>query len=132
MSISGKTQMAADRRGPRQNVTGKEPIWKICIAGTGATQNLDLTSASAPACFGGSHYMDRYVTISVEGGASFWWYWSDSGADTVDKTATGNGATVGAFCPSGILQDELPTGQFLVIQTSAAANIHIWISSGTS
>ena len=131
MSNSGKEQMAADRRGPKQAVTGQETPQKICIAGSGASQNVDLSSASAPACFGSIQYMDRYVTISVEGGASFWWYWSSSGADTIDKTATGNGATVGAFCPSGILQDELPMGQFLVIQTSAAANIHIWLSSGT-
>lgn len=61
---------------------------------------------------------------------AFFWYWSDSASDTISKTATGNGATVGAFCPSGIVNDERPAGQYLVIQTASAANVHIWISSG--
>lgn len=120
---------AADRRGPMQRTSpaGQFPPEKIAFAGTGAPQNLDLSSGTY---FSNLKYLDRYVSISVEGGASFWWYWSDSNTDTVDKTATGNGATVGAFCPSGIIQDERPTGQYLVIQTSAAANVHVWLSSG--
>lgn len=128
MSSSIVTQ-AADRRGPlsvtAQN--GKVQPQKICIAASGLSQNLDLSSSTY---FNSDSYRDRYVSISVEGAASFWWYWSASASDTIDKTATGNGITVGAFCPSGIVQDERPTGQYLVIQTSAAANVHIWYSSG--
>ena len=119
---------AADRRGPilRTTSVGTWTPHIICIAGSGSSQANDLSGASF---FNSNRFLDGYVTISVEGGASFWWYWSDA-TGTVDKTATGNGPTVGAFCPSGLLQDERPQGTWLVIQTSAAANIHIWISSG--
>lgn len=128
---NGIITQAADRRGPQLRTTGASTFTPavICIAGTGASQNLDLESAATG--FGSQTYQDRFVSISVESAASFWWYWSDSAASTVDKTATGNGATVGAFCPSGIIQDERPQGRYLVIQTSAAANIHVWLTSGS-
>lgn len=120
---------AADRRGPQQRTSpaGQFQPEKVVIAASGVSQNIDLSSASY---FNTTKYQDRYVSISVEGGASLWWYWSDSASDTIDKTATGNGATIGAFLPSGVVQDERPTGQYLVLQTSAAANVHIWYSSG--
>lgn len=128
MSSSVVTQ-AADRRGPLSiaSQTGPYPIQKIAFAGTGSSQNLDLQSNTY---FNGAHYQDCYVTISVEGGTAFWWFWSNAPGDTVDKTAVGSGLTVGAYCQTGIMQDERPTGRYLVIQTNAAANVHIWISSG--
>jgi hypothetical protein len=127
--MSGIQDQAADRRGPQRRTSpaGQVQPEIIVISADGATHPYDLSSASF---FNSDKYMDRYVTISVEGGASFWWYWSDDAAGVVDKAATGNGATVGAFCPSGLLQDERPTGRYLIMQTSAAANVHIWFSSG--
>lgn len=126
MSSSVVTQ-AADRSGPvKRSIGGWQPH-KVCIAASGLTQNIDLSSASY---FNSERFEEGFVSISVEGGASLWWYWSDSASDTIDKTATGNGATVGAFLPSGIVQDERPRGKYLVLQTSAAANVHVWISSG--
>lgn len=125
---SGIVNQAADRSGPL-SVTGQNGLVqprKVCIAATGSSQNIDLSSSSY---FNSTKYQDRYVSISVEGGASLWWYWSNASGDTIDKTATGNGITVGAFLPSGVVQDERPTGQYLVLQTSAAANVHVWISS---
>jgi len=126
---NGIVTQAADRRGPL-SVTGLpgnvNPL-KVCIAASGSSQNIDLSSSSY---FNTDKYTDHYISMSVEGGASLWWYWSASASDTIDKTATGNGITVGAFCPSGIVQDERPTGRYLVLQTSAAANVHVWISSG--
>lgn len=132
MSTSGMEKQAADRRGPRgiNTATGAafELPHKVVIAGSGASQNVDLSLLASG--FGNLRYTDGYVSMSVEGGASLWWYWSNNSADTIDKTATGNGTTVGAFAPSGIVIDERPQGQFLVMQTSVAANVHIWLSSG--
>lgn len=122
---------AADRRGPlRRTALGGFTPHIIVISEDGTTHNRDLSSASF---FNSNQYMDRYVSMSCEAAGApiaFFWYWSDSASDTVDKAATGNGITVGAFCPSGLVNDERPTGQYLVIQTAAAANLHVWFSSG--
>lgn len=127
MSSSGKEIMAADIRGPEQTDTahGANPR-KVVIVGSGASQAIDLSGAGF---FNSLAYQDHFLTITVEGGASFWWFWSNN-ADTVDKTATGNGLTVGAFWPGNIPLTELSRGQYLIIQTSAAANVHVWLSSG--
>jgi hypothetical protein len=70
------------------------------------------------------------VTISVGSGAELWYYWSDDPAGVVDKTATGNGATVGGHLAANATSDERVEGQYLIMQTSAAAIVYVWISSG--
>lgn len=124
---------AADLRGPVRRTTGDAEQNQnriIVLSEDGTAHNRDLSSGSF---FNSTRYMEGYVDISCEAAGSpvaFFWYWSDSNSATIDKTATGNGATTGAFCPSGIIKSERPQGQYLVIQTAAAANVHIWISSG--
>lgn len=131
MSSSIVTQ-AADRRGPKSisGLAGKVNPLKIVIAGSGSSQNIDLSNSSN---FNSLRYTEGFVSMSCEAAGvpvAFFWYWSASASDTIDKTATGNGLTVGAFCPSGLVNDERPEGQYLVIQTASAANVHIWLSSG--
>lgn len=120
---------AADRRGParRTSPAGQFQPRIIVISNTGVSRVDDLSAAGF---FNSDDYTDRYVSICVEGGASLWWYWTDDVAGVVDKTATGNGVTTGAFLPSGVVQDERPQGRYLVTQTSAAALVHVWLSSG--
>ena len=129
MSSSIVTQ-AADRRGPMHRHAAPAQTRVVVVAGSGSSQNIDLSSNSY---FNSLRYLEGYVSMSCEAAGApiaFFWYWSDSASDTIDKTATGNGATVGGFCPSGIVNDERPTGQYLVIQTASAANVHVWESSG--
>lgn len=124
---------AADLRGPVRRTTGdanQNANHIIVISEDGTSHARDLSSSSF---FNSTRYQDGYVDISCEAAGSpvaFFWYWSDSASSTIDKTATGNGATVGAFCPSGIIKSERPQGQYFVIQTASAANVHMWISSG--
>lgn len=127
--MSGVQDQAADRRGPRQRTspTGQFTPHVIVIAEDGTSHARDLSSASF---FNSDRYTLGYVTISVEGGATLWYYWSDNASAVVDKTATGNGATVGAFLPANAISDERCEGRYLVLQTSAAANVHVHISSG--
>jgi hypothetical protein len=127
--MSGIVDQAADRRGPgrRTSPVGQFQPRIIAITEDGTSHARDLSSA---AFFNSDRYMEGYVTISVEGGATLWWYWSDDAAGVVDKTATGNGATVGGYLPANATTDERVEGRYLIMQTSAAAIVHIWISSG--
>lgn len=91
------------------------------------THPYDLSSATY---FNGEKYKDRVVSIIGEG-VGVYYYWSDNAADTVDKTASGNGATVGAYAPPNVRYDEIPAGQYLIMQLSAAGTVRIWISNQT-
>src|SRR5689334_2267919 len=99
--MSGIQDQASDLRGPHRKAA-TQGGWTphiIVISEDGTAHNRDLSSASF---FNSERYQEGYVDISCESAGipiAFFWYWSDSASDTIDKTATGNGATVGAFCP---------------------------------
>ena len=135
---SEKEYKAADLRGPfnafsavpfvgQPNGGTKAEIVAINIAGTTST-SYDLASSTY---FNGDHYQDRFVRIISESAGNFWYYWSSVNGDTVDKTATGQGATVAGYWPSATPLDEMPGGRYLVIQAQQAWLIRVWISNRT-
>lgn len=127
--MSGIQEQAADRRGParRTSPVGQFQPHVVVISEDGTSHARDLSSASF---FNSDRYQDGYVTMNVGSGAELWYYWSDDAAGVVDKTATGNGATVGGHLCANATTDERVMGKYLILQTSAAALVYVWISSG--
>lgn len=127
--MSGIQDQAADRRGPgrRTSPVGQFQPRIIAISEDGTTHARDLSSASF---FNSDRYQECYVTINVGSGAELWYYWSDDPVGIVDRTATGNGATVGMHLAANATSDERVEGRYLILQTSAAAIVYVYISSG--
>lgn len=119
----------ADVRGPRLPLTtSSDKPEKIAIVVADAlTHVYDLASSTY---FNGSQYLDRICSI-VGDGVKIYYYWAQENGTTVDKTATGNGTTVAALIPADTIKDEIPAGQYLVMQLSAAGTVYINIAQST-
>lgn len=118
-----------DVRGPRLPLlTSSDKPEKIAIVVADAlTHSYDLESATY---FNGQHYQDRICSI-VGDGVKIYYFWAQDAGATVDKTATGSGATVAALIPADTIKDEMPAGRYLIMQLSAAGTVYINIAQGT-
>lgn len=122
---------AADIKGPFNAISkipreqGTEVI--VINVADAASHVYDVSSATY---FNSTRYQSRFVRIISEGAGDIWYYWSSVNTDTVSKTATDNTAgTVPGYLPSKVYSDEVPSGQYLVMQAAQAGIVRIWISS---
>lgn len=134
---SQKEYMAADLRGPldvwvptgRTGQFGPIPHCQVValnLTASGVAQQFDL---SASGFFGALNYTERFVRMIPESTGHIWYLWSVATGSKVDNTKTGGQTGVAAFLPSLTYTDELPAGQFLVIQPQGTGIVRLWITN---
>lgn len=141
---SHKEYLAADLRGPlltwRSTATGAATgvraetppgceIVALNLTASGVAQQFGPLGATG--LFGNDKYLQRFVRIISESAGNIWYGWANSTGLLVDKNATGGGTGVAAFLASGDKSDELPAGQYIVIQPTSVGLVRIWITNGT-
>lgn len=122
---------AADIKGPfntKSKISGDgSPEMIVINAADAATHSYDLSSSTY---FNNQKYQSRFVKLVSESAGDIWYFWSSVNTDSVDKTATDNtSGHVGGYLASKIERDEVPSGQYLVMQAAQAGIVRIWISS---
>lgn len=101
--MSGKTDDAADLRGPKEN--------EIAVFASSTTSAaVDLQSASH---FGDVDYQAKFVRIETD--QPIYYKWSDSSGATVDETAT-SGATRCMPAAAGSRIEEKAAGRYFVFK----------------
>lgn len=141
---SEKELKAADLRGPlltwRSTATGASTgvraetlpgceIIALNLTASGVSQQFGPLGASG--LFGNDKYLSRFVRMISESAGNIWYGWANSTGLLVDKNATGGGTGVSAFLASGDKTDELPAGQYIVIQPTTPGIVRVWITNGT-
>jgi hypothetical protein len=133
---SDKEYMAADLRGPYtvNTPTGphgfRPPLTAICVCSLGASGVAQQFDLQATGMFGGDHYRGRFVRMISETAGDLWYAWAGVTGAIVDHTVAGGGTGACAYLPALTPTDELPSGQFLVIQARGQGVVRIWLTSG--
>lgn len=131
MSSSKEVAHAAERTGPRGNIT-------YSVTANGTTYTYQDTYVKSLTGGATTDYVDMR-TIFGEDYKSMWvrlyaatdtyYYWEDAGNGTVDSTAAGatNPSRQCAVIPSGQILEEMPGGRYLSLNGTAAVLVRISI-----
>lgn len=132
-----KQYMAADLRGPLDvwvPTGAHKPPPPQCeivalVVASGVAQQFDL---SAPGFFGGPKFERKFVRMISETAGNCYYFWSAATGSVLNSAATGGGTGVCAFLPSQVYTDELPAGQYLLIQPQNAGVVRVWVTNRMS